>query len=78
MPSREIFWNIQFGELVYLIGPIVILLAVFGLYRRLRLWRLGSKDDRLNNLPSRVWTFSSRPWLMVSGTGASSVPRTRE
>jgi len=57
MPSREIFWNIQFGELVYIIGPIVILLAVFGLYRRLRLWRLGSKDERLNNLPSRVWSL---------------------
>src|SRR4030042_4074424 len=55
MPSREDLWNIQFGELVYLIGLIVIVAAAYGLYRRFRLWRLGGKDERLSDLPSRVW-----------------------
>jgi hypothetical protein len=56
MASRETFWNIQLGEIVYLLGFILIAIVAYALYRRLRLWRLGSKDDRLNNLPNRVWT----------------------
>ena len=56
MASREIFWNIQFGEIVYLLAFIVIVVAAYAMYRRVRLWRLGSKDDRLSNLPNRVWT----------------------
>ena len=57
MPSREDLWNIQFGELVYLIGLMVAVIAVYGLYRRLRLWRLGSSDERLANLPNRIWNL---------------------
>ena len=57
MPSREDLWNIQFGELVYLIGLIVVVAAAYGLFRRLRLWRLGSRDERLSNLPSRAWNL---------------------
>jgi Fe-S oxidoreductase len=56
MASREIFWNIQFGEIVYLLAFIVMAIAAYALYRRVRLWRLGSKDDRLDNLPNRIWT----------------------
>ncbi|HUS82587.1 MAG TPA: (Fe-S)-binding protein [Dehalococcoidia bacterium] len=54
MPSREIFWNIQFGELVYLLGALLIVAVMYGLYRRLRLWRLGSEDDRLRDIPGRI------------------------
>ena len=57
MASREIFWNIQLGGIVYLLGFLVIAVACYGLYQRLRLWRLGSGDDRLSNLGSRVRTF---------------------
>jgi Fe-S oxidoreductase/nitrate reductase gamma subunit len=57
MASREIFWNIQFGELVYPLGFVVIAVVFYALYRHLRLWRLGSKDDRLSNLRSRIRTF---------------------
>ncbi len=46
MPSREDLWNIQFGELVYLIGFIVVVSAAYGLYRRLRLWRTGRSKTR--------------------------------
>ncbi len=56
MASREIFWNVQFGEIVYVLAFIVIAIAAYATYQRLRLWRLGSKDDRLSNLPSRIWT----------------------
>ena len=57
MASREIFWNIHFGGIVYLLGFILVAVVCYALYRRFRLWRLGSKDDRLNNLGSRIRTF---------------------
>ena len=57
MPSREIFWNIQFGELVYLFGALLVVAVAYGLYRRLRLWRMGSEDDRLRDIPGRVRAF---------------------
>ena len=58
MASRETFWNIQFGEIVYLLGFVLIAIVAYALYRRVRLWRLGSGDDRLDNLPNRIWTVA--------------------
>ena len=57
MASREIFWNIQLGGIVYLLGFILAAVVCYGLYRRLRLWRLGSEDDRFSDLGSRIRTF---------------------
>jgi Fe-S oxidoreductase/nitrate reductase gamma subunit len=57
MASREIFWNIQLGGIVYLLGFILLAVVFYALYRRLRLWRLGSKDDRLTNLGTRIRAF---------------------
>jgi Fe-S oxidoreductase/nitrate reductase gamma subunit len=57
MASREIFWNIQLGGIVYLLGFILAAVVCYALYRRLRLWRLGSEDDRLSNLGSRIRAF---------------------
>src|SRR4030067_2800630 len=57
MASRWIFWNIERGEIVYLLGFMVVGLVCYALYRRLRLWGLGSKDDRLNNLGGRIRVF---------------------
>jgi Fe-S oxidoreductase/nitrate reductase gamma subunit len=57
MASRGDLWNIQFGELVYLLGALLVVAVAYGLYRRLRLWRMGSEDDRLRNLPGRVREF---------------------
>ena len=57
MASREIFWNIRLGESVYLLGFILVVVVAYALYRRFRLWRLGSRDDRLKDLPTRVWTL---------------------
>jgi Fe-S oxidoreductase/nitrate reductase gamma subunit len=54
MASREIFWNIQLGGIVYLLGFILAAVVCYGLYQRLRLWRLGSEDDRLSNLGARI------------------------
>jgi Fe-S oxidoreductase/nitrate reductase gamma subunit len=57
MASREIFWNIELGEIVYLLGFMVVAIVCYALYRRLRLWGLGSKDDRLSNLGGRIRVF---------------------
>jgi Fe-S oxidoreductase/nitrate reductase gamma subunit len=57
MASRGDLWNIQFGQLVYLFGFLLIVAVVYGLTHRLRIWRLGSQDDRLRDLPSRFRAF---------------------
>ncbi len=77
MPSREIFWNIQFGELVYLFGALLIVAVIYGLYRRLRLWRMGSEDDRLRISPAASARSSSRRRPTAYGTNASSAIVTR-
>jgi len=57
VPSREIFWNIQFGEILYLIATIVIGIFFYAIYHRYRLWRLGGPDNRFNHLVKRTWAF---------------------
>ncbi len=57
MPSREIFWNIEYGEILYIIGTIVVGILLFSLYRRTKLWRLGKPEDRFSNLNRRVREF---------------------
>ncbi|MDR9458986.1 MAG: (Fe-S)-binding protein [Dehalococcoidia bacterium] len=58
MATREIYWNIDYGFIIYFfIIPVVIALA-YGIYQRYRLWRVGQPDNRLDNLPQRSWTFA--------------------
>jgi len=57
MPSREIFWNISYGEILYfLLIPLTAILA-YAVYKRYRLWRLGQPDNRLSNLRQSLWAF---------------------
>jgi Fe-S oxidoreductase/nitrate reductase gamma subunit len=56
MASRETFWNIELGEIVYLLGFLLIAIVAYAVWRRVRLWRLGGKDDRFEDLPKRVWS----------------------
>jgi len=44
--SREAFWNIQCGWLVYL-GLLLLLPVGYSIYRRWRLWNLGKPEGRL-------------------------------
>ncbi len=59
MATREIFWNIEpYGVILYyLLIPLAIVLG-YGLYKRYRLWRLGQRDNRLDNLGKRLWAFA--------------------
>jgi len=57
VPSREIFWNIPFGEILYVLGVIVIAILIYAIYRRYKIWRLGKPDNRLDHLGKRIWAF---------------------
>jgi len=56
-PTREIFWNIPYGEILYLIGAIVISIFIYAIYRRYKFWRLGRPANRFNHLGKRLWAF---------------------
>ena len=56
MPVRETFWNIpQWAEYAqYILGFVVILVFVYGVFRRIQLWRQGQPDRRSDRLGSRL------------------------
>ncbi len=56
-PTREIFWNVPFGEIIYVLATIVVSIFIYAIYRRYKLWRLGKPDNRFNHLGKRVWAF---------------------
>ncbi|MEE8419928.1 MAG: hypothetical protein V3R92_00560, partial [Dehalococcoidales bacterium] len=55
--SREVFWNIPYGEIIYVLGTIALGVFIYALYRRRRLWRLGRPDDRPRQFWKRVRVF---------------------
>ena len=56
-PTREIFWNIQFAEILNALAVIVVGILVYAIYRHYRRWRLGGPANRFNQLGRRVWNF---------------------
>ena len=59
-PTREIFWNIQFGEILYFLAVIAVGIFIYAVYRRYKMWRLGKPEDRLNHFRKRLWAFLVR------------------
>ncbi|MFC1871132.1 (Fe-S)-binding protein [Chloroflexota bacterium] len=57
VPHREIFWNIEFGEIIYVLGVIAVGFMVYAIYRHYRYWRLGSPDRRFGDFGRRLWAF---------------------
>ncbi|MBM2825386.1 MAG: Fe-S oxidoreductase [Dehalococcoidales bacterium] len=57
MPTREIFWNIPFGYIIYILGVMAFAILVYSIYRRYKLWRVGKLDDRSRNMGKRVAVF---------------------
>jgi Fe-S oxidoreductase/nitrate reductase gamma subunit len=53
-PTREIYWNIVGGVLIYGLAVLALGWVLYGLARRIRLWRLGGAEDRLDRLPERL------------------------
>lgn len=57
MASREVFWNIPYGYVIYLLAAIALAFWVFGFYRRYQLWHLGKPDDCSKNIGKRIPVF---------------------
>jgi Fe-S oxidoreductase/nitrate reductase gamma subunit len=54
VPSREVFWNIDYHSLLYPFLLITLIIFGVGLYRRIRLWRLGQSEKRNDHLLQRI------------------------
>jgi Fe-S oxidoreductase/nitrate reductase gamma subunit len=55
---REIFWNVSLAPFVfYPLGAIAVGLIIYALVRRIKLWRIGKPENRLDNPGRRVWNF---------------------
>jgi Fe-S oxidoreductase/nitrate reductase gamma subunit len=56
MPIRETFWNIphwaEIGQ--YLLGLLTAVIFVYGIWRRVRRWRMGAADPRTDKLGERL------------------------
>jgi len=57
LASREVFWNIPYGYVIYVLAAIALAFWVFGLYRRYQLWRLGKPDDCSKDIGKRIPVF---------------------
>jgi Fe-S oxidoreductase/nitrate reductase gamma subunit len=67
LPSREVFWNIQYGYLIYILAAIAVAFLAFSIYRRYNLWHLGKPDDRSRNLGRRIGVFARTMVVDVLG-----------
>lgn len=54
MPTREIYWNVSGHAWIYLFAIVAAGFWSCGIYRRVRLWRLGGPAARLDRLPERA------------------------
>ncbi len=52
--TREIYWNIIGGTLIYLFLPVAAGFLALGVYRRYRLWCLGAAEARFDRIPERL------------------------
>ena len=54
LPSREVFWHISFHGLLYPLALIVIVLFIYGFYRRAKLWAAGQPHEVSGSLGQRL------------------------
>lgn len=55
MPTREIYWNITWGWVVYPLAIVAIALMALGLYARIKRWGTGKPPEKLSDTPVRLW-----------------------
>jgi Fe-S oxidoreductase/nitrate reductase gamma subunit len=53
-PTREIYWNIIGGPLIYVLATVAVAALGYGVWRRFRLWRLGGAAMRTDRLGERL------------------------
>jgi nitrate reductase gamma subunit len=54
-PSRVIFGNIQYGEIIYAIAVVAVAIMVYAFIRRYKMWHLGKEDSRLKGNRAERW-----------------------
>ncbi len=82
---REIFWNIDYWWIIYILAALAVAVVAYAIYKRVRLWRLGKPENRLDNLGQRIKSFlkigiidglAHRRFLAIGGpTIKSFVPK---
>ncbi len=55
IPHREIFWNISYYWVMYLISAIVVVIFIYAFVRRGRMWHVGKPDTRITGGFWRRW-----------------------
>ena len=78
--GRSDFWNIGYplvGAIVYLIAPISIAFVAYGLFRRIKFWRIGAEYDELGPHSVRVREFVRAGAFGFGGHGKFHVRRER-
>jgi len=53
-PTREIYWNISYGVLIYALAAVAVAVMAWGVYQRWRLWRLGGGEPRFDRVGERI------------------------
>ena len=54
---REIFWQINYGWVVYILAVIAIFIFLCAVYKRVKVWKLGKSDNRFDHLGARIKAF---------------------
>jgi len=57
LASREVFWNISYGYLVYLLAILGLAYWAFRFYQRCRIWRMGRPDEAAQGIARRIPLF---------------------
>ena len=53
-PTRQIYWNIVGGGLIYAFLAVAATWLLWGVWKRVRLWRLGGAENRVDRIPERI------------------------
>ncbi len=54
-PTREIYWNVPGYGWLYLLFVVALVVFSYGVYRRVRLWRMGKPEERFDQPVRRLW-----------------------
>ena len=56
VPFRDTFWNVPLWAqiVLYVGGAIAVAIFAYGVWQRVRLWRAGGPEHRLDRIPDRV------------------------
>jgi len=57
LPSREVFWNIPYSYIIYILAAVAVAFLVFSIYRRYKLWHLGKPENYSENISKRIQVF---------------------